>query len=185
LIDALQISGIDVGVLKSGRDVLATGQLRRHWAILADDTLGDMSVLTLVHEVRRRTDIPIVVITESNAEGEDGPAHRGQEGGGGGITGRRAVGDIPGPHEDGVAGLGGRNPYAAEPEDGQSGGEARGAPASETVDLTHGASRFDDLRFAPFAQSDRSGELRLKLLCSSCRQPADAAQPANGPPVTE
>jgi len=68
LIDALQISGIKVEVLESGRDVLGTGQLRRHWAVLADDTLGDTSVLTLVHEVRRRTDIPVVVITESNAE---------------------------------------------------------------------------------------------------------------------
>jgi two-component system, OmpR family, response regulator RegX3 len=68
IIDALQTSGFDVQLVSSGREVLATGRLRRHWSILADDTLGDMSALELVREVRDRADIPIVVIAASNAE---------------------------------------------------------------------------------------------------------------------
>ncbi len=51
-----------------GREVFATGRLLRHWSILADDTLADMSTLELVQQVRRRAHIPIVVITASNAE---------------------------------------------------------------------------------------------------------------------
>ena len=68
IIDALQTGGFDVEVVNVARDVLAIGRFRRHWAILADDTLGDMSVLALVQEVRHQDDIPIVVITASNAE---------------------------------------------------------------------------------------------------------------------
>lgn len=68
IIDALQTSGFDVQLLSSAREVLATGRLRRYWLIVADDTLGDMSTLELVREVRRRADIPIVAITASTAE---------------------------------------------------------------------------------------------------------------------
>jgi two-component system, OmpR family, response regulator RegX3 len=68
IIDALQTSGFDVQLVSSGREVLATGRLRLHWSIVADDTLDDMSALELVREVRDRADIPIVVITGSDAE---------------------------------------------------------------------------------------------------------------------
>ena len=62
------MSGFDVELVNSSREVLTAGRLLRHWSILADDTLGDMSALELVRQVRRRADIPIVVITASNAE---------------------------------------------------------------------------------------------------------------------
>ena len=68
IIEALQTSGFDTQLVNSGREVLATGRLRRHWSILVDDPLGDMSALELVREVRRQSDIPIVVITASDVE---------------------------------------------------------------------------------------------------------------------
>ena len=68
IIDALQTAGFEVQLVNSGREVLSTGRFLRHWSMLADDTLGDMSALELVREVRRRADIPIVVITASNDE---------------------------------------------------------------------------------------------------------------------
>ena len=68
IVNALETSGFEVQLVNAGREVLATGRLRRYWSLLADDTLGDMSMLELVREVRQRANIPIVVLTASEAE---------------------------------------------------------------------------------------------------------------------
>jgi two-component system response regulator RegX3 len=69
MINALRGSGFDVEVVSAVAEIFAAGRIERHWAFVADDTLGgDATELAVVEEVRRRSGIPIIVVTTSTVE---------------------------------------------------------------------------------------------------------------------